>query len=179
MATVSRGLPQRPHLDIPKREARELLNAWRAAQPEALDRIRWRRPKFQSAGNAAIQAALFRLRDAPLGLAREYGFTYWMELKERINTNSVAGALRAAQKGFDVLVSDIGLPDGTGRDLVRQLVSQRQVPAIALTGYGTDDDIRSNAEAGFTHHLTKPVDAERLLGVIAELAQRKPGRRTA
>ena len=48
MATVSRGLPHRPHLDIPKREARELLNAWSAAQPEALDRIRGCHPKFQS-----------------------------------------------------------------------------------------------------------------------------------
>jgi hypothetical protein len=54
MATVSRRLPQRPHLDIPKREARELLNAWRAAQPEALDRIRRCHPKFQSADPVAI-----------------------------------------------------------------------------------------------------------------------------
>src|SRR5262249_9676272 len=61
--------------------------------------------------------------------------------------DSVAAGLRAAQKGFDILVSDIGLPDGTGRDLVRQLVTKRHVPAIALTGYGTDDDVRINTEA--------------------------------
>jgi len=93
--------------------------------------------------------------------------------------DSVAVALRVAEKGFDVLVSDIGLPDGTGRDLVRQLVGKRRVPAIALSGYGTDDDIRSNREAGFTRHLTKPVDAEQLLGALGELAQRTAtGRRS-
>jgi len=101
MATVSRGLPQRPHLDIPKREARELLNAWRAAQPDALDRIRRRHPKFQSADHAAIQAAVFRLSDAQLVLAREYGFAHWTELKERITANSVAGALDAAIRADD------------------------------------------------------------------------------
>ena len=93
--------------------------------------------------------------------------------------DSVAAALRVAEKGFDVLVSDIGLPDGNGRDLVRQLVAKRRVPAIALSGYGTDDDIRSNTEAGFTRHLTKPVDADQLLGAIGELAPRRAGRRSA
>jgi hypothetical protein len=101
MATVSRGLPQRPHLDIPKREARELLNAWRAAQPEALDRIRRSHPKFQSADNAAIQAAAFRLSDAQLVIAREYGFAHWTQLKERINANSLAGTLDAAIRADD------------------------------------------------------------------------------
>ena len=101
MATVSRGLPQRPHLDIPKREARELLNAWRAAQPEALDRIRGRHPKFQSADDAVLKAAIFRLSDAQLVIAREYGFAHWTELKERINANSVAAALDTAIRADD------------------------------------------------------------------------------
>jgi PAS domain S-box-containing protein len=87
--------------------------------------------------------------------------------------HSVAAGLRLAAKGFDVLVSDIGLPDGTGRDLLRQLVPKGNVPAIALTGYGTDDDVRRNTEAGFMRHLTKPVDAEQLLGAIGELAQQR------
>jgi len=101
MATVSRGLPQRPHLDIPKREARELLNAWRAARPEALERIRRRHPKFQSADTAALRAAVFRLSDAQLVIAREYGFAHWTELKVRINANPAAGALDAAIRADD------------------------------------------------------------------------------
>ena len=85
MATVSRGLPERPHLDVPKREARELLEDWRAGQPEALDRIRRRHPKFREADHAAIAAGTFRLNDAQLVIAREYGFSSWPELKQRIN----------------------------------------------------------------------------------------------
>ena len=46
MATVSRGLPKQPHLDVPKREARELLNHWRSGYPEVFERIRQRHPKF-------------------------------------------------------------------------------------------------------------------------------------
>jgi ankyrin repeat protein len=101
MATVSRGLPRRPHLDIPKREARELLNAWRAAQPEALDRIRARHPRFRSADHATLKAATFRLSDAQLVIAREYGFAHWTELKERISANSVARALDTAIRADD------------------------------------------------------------------------------
>src|SRR5512134_1215973 len=96
MATVSRGLPKRPHLDVPKREARELLTAWRAKAPEALDRIRRRHPKFREADEAAVSAAKFLLNDAQLVIAREYGFSNWKELKERINANTAAGLLLEA-----------------------------------------------------------------------------------
>jgi CheY-like chemotaxis protein len=55
---------------------------------------------------------------------------------------------------------------------VRQLAQRRSaIPAIALTGYGTDDDVRSNTEAGFMRHLTKPVEADELLSVIGELTE--------
>ncbi len=57
MATVSGRLPQRPHLDAPKREARELLNRWRNAEPEAFDRIRLHRrydPKAMGRGNTGF-----------------------------------------------------------------------------------------------------------------------------
>ena len=48
MATVSRGLPERPHLDVPKREARELLDDWRRGDPDALERIRHRHPRLRA-----------------------------------------------------------------------------------------------------------------------------------
>ena len=96
MTTVSRQLPSRPHLDIPKREARELLSAWRAARPEALERIRRRHPKFRELDGLAVKAASFLLSDAQLVVAREYGFTNWTQLKERVQSNSVAGLLDAA-----------------------------------------------------------------------------------
>ena len=96
MTTVSRDLPERPHLDVPKREARELLAAWRAAQPEALDRIRRRHPKYHDASAAALKSAPFLLADAQLVIAGEYGFRNWMTLKLKIEAHSVLGALRVA-----------------------------------------------------------------------------------
>jgi hypothetical protein len=85
MATVSRTLPRQPHLDIPKRQARELLNQWRAADPEAFDRIRRRHPRFVTEDDRAIKAATFRLSDA-LVIAREYELAQWAELKKRIHS---------------------------------------------------------------------------------------------
>src|SRR5436309_8395359 len=96
MATVSRGLPEKPHIEVPKREARTLLKECRAGLPEALERIARRHPRFQKADPAAISAGKFLLNDAQLVIAREYGFSNWAELKERINANTVAGLLQEA-----------------------------------------------------------------------------------
>src|SRR5205823_4440351 len=71
----------------------------------------------------------------------------------------VAAALAEADREpFDVLVSDIGLPDGSGLDLMRTLGAERPVLGIALSGYGMEDDLRKSRDAGFAAHLTKPVD---------------------
>src|SRR5689334_5542998 len=96
MATVSRGLPAKPHLDVPKREAHDLLKEWRAGMPEALDRIQRRHPRFREAAPAAIAAGKFLLNDAQLVVAREYGFSNWTELKERITANTVVRLLQDA-----------------------------------------------------------------------------------
>ncbi|WP_133792444.1 hybrid sensor histidine kinase/response regulator [Paraburkholderia silvatlantica] len=84
---------------------------------------------------------------------------------------SVTGALAlTASMAFDLVVSDIGLPDGSGIDFIRAFRAQSTVPAIALTGFGTDDDVRRSVEAGFTAHLTKPVNFEQLERLIEEAA---------
>lgn len=72
---------------------------------------------------------------------------------------TVAEALEAcATEPFDVVVSDLGLPDGSGFDVVRGAHKQRpDVRAIALSGYGMEDDRKRSAEAGFAEHLVKPV----------------------
>jgi PAS domain S-box-containing protein len=83
--------------------------------------------------------------------------------------DSVASALRAADaERFDLLICDIGLPDGSGLDLMRQLLAKRPVTGIALSGYGMEHDVRRSIEAGFSDHLTKPVDVRRLEAVIRE-----------
>jgi PAS domain S-box-containing protein len=83
---------------------------------------------------------------------------------------SVRHALTEAGRGeIDLLISDIGLPDGTGLDVIRQL-PRRGIPAIALTGFGMENDVAASLEAGFTEHLTKPVNFQKLEAVIHTLA---------
>jgi signal transduction histidine kinase len=78
--------------------------------------------------------------------------------------DTVATALYAAtQNQFDLLVSDLGLPDGSGDDLIRQLQDKgRKLPSIALSGYGTEQDVARSRAAGFQVHLTKPVSPQDL-----------------
>ncbi len=72
---------------------------------------------------------------------------------------SVASATAAARQGeFDLIISDLGLPDGSGLDVMRQNRERFAGRAIALTGYGMESDIAASAAAGFAEHLTKPVD---------------------
>lgn len=86
-------------------------------------------------------------------------------------TNLGSARQTAADGEFDLVISDIGLPDGSGLDLMRGIRAERPIPAIALTGYGMDDDIRRSYEAGFTEHLTKPIDFRRLEGIIQRLSR--------
>ena len=71
---------------------------------------------------------------------------------------------------LDLLISDIGLPDGSGLDLLRALRSTQDFPAIALSGFGTPADIDQSRSSGFAIHLTKPVDFRRLEEAIEHLA---------
>jgi len=84
-----------------------------------------------------------------------------------------AGNLQAAldlsaNEEFDVLISDLGLPDGSGIDLMQKMHSERPLLGIALTGFGMEDDIRKSRDAGFRHHLVKPIDLNKLDSLIQE-----------
>jgi PAS domain S-box-containing protein len=80
------------------------------------------------------------------------------------------GLDRAAQNDFDLVISDLGLPDGNGLELMRRLRAQRNLRGIALSGFGMDDDIRRSHEAGFEAHLTKPVDLQELEATIQRIS---------
>ena len=100
MSTVSRGLPAQPHLDIPKQQARDLLRQAKAKLSEALDRVRRRHPRLSSAGDDAIATRL-KLSDAQMVIAREYGFSSWTQLKERITGNTAARLIDTAIRAGD------------------------------------------------------------------------------
>jgi PAS domain S-box-containing protein len=86
---------------------------------------------------------------------------------------TVASALATAESGgFDLVVSDLGLPDGTGQDLMRELVRRHGLKGIALSGYGMEEDVRKSLEAGFETHLTKPVDFQALKTALEQAATR-------
>ena len=94
-----------------------------------------------------------------------------------ITAGSAAAALDALSKARpDVLISDIGMPDQDGFDLIRQLREDghgpRELPAVALTAYVQKDDADLALRAGFQVHLPKPVDPHHLTSVIAKLAIR-------
>jgi PAS domain S-box-containing protein len=84
-------------------------------------------------------------------------------------------ALRLASEAqFDVLVSDIELPDGSGLEIMWRLRTGRAIPAIALSGFGSPADVEQSRSAGFAIHLAKPVDFRRLEQAIQRLVAQTP-----
>jgi DNA-binding response OmpR family regulator len=80
---------------------------------------------------------------------------------------SVDEAVRSWSGGsFDLLISDIGLPDGTGRDILRAISGAEQVRAIVISGHGLDEDVQESRSAGFAEHLVKPVSFQTLEATI-------------
>jgi DNA-binding response OmpR family regulator len=86
---------------------------------------------------------------------------------------TAASALAVDLARVDLVVSDLGLPDRSGHELMRELRARRTLPAIALSGYGTEADMRASEAAGFDAHLTKPVDWSELLAVIERVSASK------
>jgi len=87
---------------------------------------------------------------------------------------SVAEGAQSAQeiidsKEFDVVLCDIALPDGDGYHLIAEVKRKRPVKAVAITGFGTEEDIRRGKEAGFDFHLVKPVDFHELRTVLGQI----------
>jgi CheY-like chemotaxis protein len=83
-------------------------------------------------------------------------------------------ALREIPKSHcDVLISDIGLPDGDGWQLMEKLGDNRPPFAIAMSGYGTGNDQRRSRAAGYDYHLVKPFTPEALLALLSEAGKMK------
>jgi CheY-like chemotaxis protein len=90
----------------------------------------------------------------------------------RVSSAGTANAaLELAESArFDLVISDLGLPDLTGHDLMRELHQHYGLGGIALSGYGSEEDVAQSRASGFQHHLTKPVSFDRLRTLVAEFA---------
>ncbi len=93
---------------------------------------------------------------------------------EVMHAASLASALQAAARetqgaGIDLVISDLGLPDGSGLNLMRELSGKYGLRGIALSGYGMESDLAQASAAGFTRHLTKPVNIALLRNTITEI----------
>jgi CheY-like chemotaxis protein len=84
-----------------------------------------------------------------------------------VAADTLASALEAASwQNYDLLVSDIQLPDGSGLELMRRIAQDVGTAGIALSGYGSEGDIRDSLDAGFREHLTKPVTFQALEAAV-------------
>jgi CheY-like chemotaxis protein len=90
-----------------------------------------------------------------------------------VTAASAPAALKAArERQFDVIISDIGMPEMNGYQLAREvrlLPGYESVPMVAVTGYSMFDDKERSTNAGFNAHMTKPIDPRALLDLIEQL----------
>jgi two-component system CheB/CheR fusion protein len=71
---------------------------------------------------------------------------------------------------FDILISDLDLPDGSGRDLMRNLAARYPIRGIAISGHGMKEDVQESIAAGFSYHIIKPVNWQELKRAIQHIA---------
>ena len=83
-----------------------------------------------------------------------------------------ADALKlAGEAAFELMISDLGLPDMSGHELMQRIRKSHSLKGIAMSGYGMDEDIRKSHQAGFADHVTKPVTVEQLEQSIRRIMQ--------
>lgn len=101
----------------------------------------------------------------------------WGHRVTAVGTVAQAKAL-ALGLAFDMLLCDIGLPDGSGNDLLRALLPGHPIRAVALTGYSDPAHVAAAREAGFSHYLTKPILLPKLRSLLldVEALMRSPDR---
>jgi PAS domain S-box-containing protein len=89
-----------------------------------------------------------------------------------MTASTVKDALALASDNvFDFVISDLGLPDGNGIDLMMQLFNDYGLRGIALTGYGMAEDLARTEQAGFLAHLVKPINFDQLHRVLEQAQQ--------
>lgn len=95
---------------------------------------------------------------------------------EVVIADSIGRALElAGQTRFDLVLSDLGLPDGSGLDLMRELRGRFGLAGVAISGYGMEDDLDQAKKAGFFAHLTKPVNFQQVQAILQQFSAANPG----
>ena len=96
--------------------------------------------------------------------------------KVTVADSAAAGLLAMDAERFDVIVSDISMPEADGFEFLRRIRARggaaRQIPVIALTAFTSEEDRAAIAEVGFRAHVSKPVEPETLVVVVAAAAGR-------
>lgn len=87
-----------------------------------------------------------------------------------IATDMTSALSLASAVEFDVLLSDLALPDGDGWELLKRLSAERRIRAIAFSGHNSPADLQRSAEAGFLEHIPKPLCPETLCAAITRAA---------
>jgi CheY-like chemotaxis protein len=89
-----------------------------------------------------------------------------------VATDMTSALWLATSVQFDLLLSDLGLPDGTGWDLLKQLNADQRnnIRAIAFSAHNSPEDLKQSAEAGFVEHLPKPLSPTKLCAAIQRVA---------
>jgi PAS domain S-box-containing protein len=137
------------------------------------------RPPAEAASRAPVAAGapaagkrLLLVEDHPDTLAVMTRLLRGMGYSVLTAANAGDAIAKVRTEPFDLLLSDIGLPDGSGLDVMRALREHRgeqHARGVALSGFGHDDDVRRSREAGFAEHLIKPVNLARLDATLKAL----------
>jgi signal transduction histidine kinase/response regulator RpfG family c-di-GMP phosphodiesterase len=93
-------------------------------------------------------------------------------------SGTAAAIVEAAARSFDLVISDLGLPDGSGNELMEKLRDEYGLRGIALSGYGMEEDIERSRRSGFVAHMVKPVDLGQLRRTIASVIKEPAGQGT-
>src|SRR5262245_59031678 len=100
----------------------------------------------------------------------------WMGYEVDVASDAVTGLEVARKNRPNVIVSDLGLPDVDGCEFIRRVRQRRElkgIPAIALTGYSRDKDLKLAMAAGFDATLTKPIDGKTISNTIERLLAKR------
>jgi signal transduction histidine kinase/CheY-like chemotaxis protein/PAS domain-containing protein len=138
----------------------------------------------EAGSSEALQLAVFSLKSFLIVDDSEDSIAMLQELLKISGANVMtatngADALRiAGDNEFDVILSDISMPEMDGFEFLlrlRQIDGRQAVPVVAITGFGRSDDIKRAHAAGFYSHLTKPLNLEALAEVMEQLAKGRTG----